>query len=242
MRIIDFKYNPSKKIYEHKISAGFVNKAFTLMFINLVIALSIVALSAIIKPFGAMLSNLNVAIASIVVYSGIMFFLSFVSLSSTAMTTLFFTSSFLLGFVLSPLFAISFNLSFIALAIATLIFGSSALIGYLTKSDLSNMGIFILTFSINLSFLIMLNLFFIRSSFLDLFLIVLGTLVSMVRISYIVNILKQLDQSLVENYGEERAERYAVMGAIILFNDFVSLTIRVLRVLIFLSEGRKRRS
>lgn len=150
----------------------------------------------------------------------------FRKLPPVAVGILYFVYSMVNGITLSVIFAV-YELSSIVyiFVISALIFAILSFIGYRTNKDLSNWRTYITVFLIAGIILSFINLFFIKSSTLDLlldwFILALFFGVTI----YDINKIKQL-QSL-EDINQEKIHIYCAMQ---LYLDFVNIFLRIISI------------
>lgn len=148
--------------------------------------------------------------------------------------------SLLMGLTLAPIHLI-FTESSIALTFACTagMFGSMAVFGAVTKTDLSKMGNIMLMALLGMIIASLANIYF-QSSALQYGLSILGVIVFTALTAYDVQKIKQLIR-MVEYQGDhseyrETVSKVALLGALTLYLDFVNLFLHLLQLL-----GNKRR-
>ena len=107
--------------------------------------------------------------------------------------------------------------------ITAIIFGILAFYGYITKRDLTKLGIILLVSLLVMIVVIIINALFLRSSSLNIGLTILGVIIFTLYVAYDVNKVKYLMNSI----GEEKA---AVYGAFQLYLDFINIFVRLLEL------------
>lgn len=150
-------------------------------------------------------------------------------LSLTTATLMFVLYSIINGALLSFIF-----LAYTQSSIATVFFitagtfAAMAFVGYTTKTDLSSLGKYLLMALIGIIIATLVNVFFVKSSILDLGISYLGVLIFVGLTAYdtqkIKNMLLQAPDS------GEQAQKYALLGALSLYLDFINLFIYLLRI------------
>lgn len=155
----------------------------------------------------------------------LLFSFLFKKLSPTLVAILYFIYSMLNGVSLSTIF-IAFELcSIIQLFIVSaLLFGGFALIGFITKKDLSSWRTLLFGILIAGIILSLINLF-LGNSMLDLILDWIILFVFFGVTAYDVNIIKQLKQDSSLNQ-----EKLYIYGAMQLYLDFINIFLRVLSI------------
>lgn len=168
--------------------------------------------------YGLLLANL-----------GIVFVLSrsIQSLSSTAASFLFFVYASLNGLTLASIFLL-YTYSSIAnvFFITAGTFGAMSVYGYLTKADLSRWGSILFMSVIGLVIATLVNVF-LQSSTLMWLLTYAGVLIFVALTAYDTQRLKEMAYSLDD---EEMVGKFAVLGALTLYLDFINLFLYLLRI------------
>lgn len=168
--------------------------------------------------YGLLLANL-----------GIVFVLSrsIQSLSATAASFLFFVYASLNGLTLASIFLL-YTYSSIAnvFFITAGTFGSMSAYGYLTKADLSKWGSILFMSVIGLVIATLVNVF-LQSSTLMWLLTYAGVLIFVALTAYDTQRLKEMAYSLDD---EEMVGKFAVLGALTLYLDFINLFLYLLRI------------
>ena len=138
----------------------------------------------------------------------------------------------MLGFSLSSIFLL-YSLPSIAqtfLTTATL-FGVMSVYGYTTNSDLTNMGSFLIMGLFGLIIATVINMFM-RSSGIDLALAFIGSFIFIGLTAYDMQKIKWIYSSADD---QEVTSKKSIIGALVLYLDFVNLFLLLLRVM-----GRER--
>lgn len=112
-------------------------------------------------------------------------------------------------------------------AIAALLFGVMALLGYTTKTDLTKMGSLLGMALIGLVIAMLVN-FFMQSAMMDYIISIIGVLLFTGLTAYDVQKLKGIGGSVVA--GTQGASKAAIMGALALYLDFLNLFLFLLRL------------
>lgn len=160
---------------------------------------------------------------------GIVFFLSrsIQSLSATAASSLFFLYSAINGLTLAPIFLLYTQGSIATVFFITAgTFGTMAVYGYVTKSDLSKWGNILGMALIGIIIASLANIF-LQSSSLMWVLTYAGVLIFVGLTAYDSQQLKTMARSL---YDEESVGKFAVLGALTLYLDFINLFLYFLRI------------
>lgn len=160
---------------------------------------------------------------------GIVFVLSrsIQSLSATAASFLFFVYASLNGLTLASIFLL-YTYSSIAnvFFITAGTFGAMSAYGYLTKADLSRWGSILFMSVIGLVIATLVNVF-LQSSTLMWLLTYAGVLIFVALTAYDTQRLKEMAYSLDD---EEMVGKFAVLGALTLYLDFINLFLYLLRI------------
>lgn len=168
--------------------------------------------------YGLLLANL-----------GIVFVLSrsIQSLSATAASFLFFIYASLNGLTLASIFLLYTHSSIATVFFITAgTFGAMSAYGYLTKADLSKWGSILFMSVIGLVIASLVNMF-LQSSALMWLLTYAGVLIFVGLTAYDTQRLKEMAYSLND---EETVGKFAVLGALTLYLDFINLFLYLLRI------------
>lgn len=133
----------------------------------------------------------------------------------------------LMGLSLSSIFAV-FTMASIAQVffISATTFGTTALWGYTTKRDLSNMGTFLMMGLIGLIIAGLVNMF-LQSSALQMACSAIGVLIF---VGFTAYDMQQIKDGYYTAHGEE-LEKTGVMGALNLYLDFVNIFVNLLQLM-----------
>lgn len=149
-------------------------------------------------------------------------------LSVTSATLLFFIYAALNGITFSLLFALYTSSSIVLTFLITAgMFGTLAVYGYVTKRDLSRMGSILFMALIGLILATLVN-FFLHSSTLYWITTYVGVIVFSGLTAYDIQRIKEANIIGNEGTGEETKE--AIIGALILYLDFINLFLYLLRI------------
>jgi len=154
-------------------------------------------------------------------------------LSLTKATLMFIVYSVLNGATLATIFfAYSPEIITKTFFVTAGTFGSMALYGYFTKSDLSSWGKLLIMAVIGLIIAGVVNIF-LRSSLMDLVVSVIGVLIFVGLTAYDSQKIKRM--LMMQADMGETAQKVALMGALSLYLDFINLFLYLLRLF-----GRER--
>lgn len=153
-------------------------------------------------------------------------------MSSLSATLMFLLYSVLNGLTFACVFIMYELASVLSIfVISAVMFGVMALIGSLTKKDLTSVGN-ILTMALLGLVLVMVVNIFVRSSVLEIVLSAVGVLIFVGLIAYDAQKLKEAFSGMEDN---DHTAKYAVLGALTLYLDFINLFLFLLRLF-----GRRR--
>ncbi|MDH3347013.1 MAG: Bax inhibitor-1/YccA family protein [Desulfobulbaceae bacterium] len=164
---------------------------------------------------------------------GLVFYLSarVEKMTASTATTLFLLYSLLNGLTLSALFLRYTPASIGSTFLVTAgMFGAMAAYGMVTKKDLSGMGSFLFMGLIGIIIASIVNIF-LQSSALYWVVSGIGVLVFVGLTAYDVQKIKEIGEQGIMSQGEGAIQRYAIMGALALYLDFINLFIFLLRFL-----------
>ena len=151
-------------------------------------------------------------------------------MASTA-TTLFLLYSLLNGLTLSAIFLRYTTSSIGSTFLVTAgMFGAMAAYGMVTKKDLSGVGSFMFMGLIGIIIASIVNIF-LQSSALYWVISGIGVLVFVGLTAYDVQKIKEIGENGLMSQGEGAIQRYAIMGALALYLDFINLFLFLLRFL-----------
>ncbi|MEG8098799.1 Bax inhibitor-1/YccA family protein [Candidatus Liberibacter brunswickensis] len=148
------------------------------------------------------------------------------SLSTSKARMLFFLYSVLIGLSLSAIFLVYTNKSILqTFFITAASFGSLSLYGYTTNRDLNPIGSFFLMGLAGIILVSLVNIF-VRSSAVELALSTMGILIFAGLTAYDTQKIKE---SYSGNYGSSYMDRQSIMGALMLYMDFINIFMYLLR-------------
>jgi FtsH-binding integral membrane protein len=149
-------------------------------------------------------------------------------LSVTTATLLFFIYAALNGITFSLLFAVYTSSSIVLTFLVTAgMFGALSIYGYVTKRDLSRMGSILFMALIGLLLATLVN-FFLQSSSLYWITTYVGVIIFSGLTAYDIQKIKEANTLGSEDTEEETKE--AIIGALILYLDFINLFLYLLRI------------
>lgn len=142
--------------------------------------------------------------------------------------TCFISYALLTGLTLSVIFMVYTQQSiFITFIVAAGMFGTMALYGYFTKADLSAVGSYatMALFGIIIGFVVN---FFLKSGTFDYILSLIGIVVFVLLTAYDMQKIKNMISTM--NYKNDIKNKIALVGALMLYLDFINLFLMLLRV------------
>jgi FtsH-binding integral membrane protein len=140
---------------------------------------------------------------------------------------LFFLYAFMMGLSMASIFIMYTGESIAQVFLSTsAMFGATSLYGYATKRDLTGMGSFMMMGLFGLLIAMVINLF-LKSSGLEMALSFVGVIIFTALTAYDVQRLKNVYYQTVD---QEMLGKVAIMGAFILYLDFINLFIMLLHL------------
>ena len=214
-----------------RVQQRFIQRVFNWMFVGLLMTGAIAFI----------LENNNRAIAYFSEHTGVVFGLLIAELalvfflvarinkmSATTATLLFFLYAALNGVTLSLVLSVYTTASVVlTFAITAGMFGIMAVLGYVTKKDLSKLGSIFLMLLIGLILATLVNLF-LQSSGLTMILSYLGVVIFCGLTAYDMQKIKQMGQS--NSYSGDMVTNATIIGALALYLDFINLFLYLLRI------------
>ena len=156
-------------------------------------------------------------------------------MSPAVSNVMFFIYAILTGITLSVIFiAYELGTIFQAFAISALMFGAMAIYGTITRRDLTRIGTFLRMALIGLILASIVNLFFLNDT---MFMIInyVGVLIFVGLTAYDTQRIKNMLAEAYAANAEEAIKKISVMGALILYLDFINIFLKVLAIM-----GRRR--
>ncbi len=157
--------------------------------------------------------GLSAAIRKISLSAATLMFVAYAALNGVTFSSLFYV--YTMGSLASTFF------------ITAGTFGAMSLVGFFTKADLSSMGKILLMALIGLIIASVVNIF-VASSGLEVLMTYLGVLIFVGLTAYDTQKIKQM--FLMAPDASEATQKYAVLGALTLYLDFINLFLYLLRV------------
>jgi len=156
-------------------------------------------------------------------------------MSPVVSNVMFFIYAALMGVTLSIVF-IAYDLGtiFQAFAISALMFGAMAIYGTITRRDLTRIGTFLRMALVGLIIASIVNLFFLNDT---MFMIInyAGVLIFVGLTAYDTQRIKNMLAEANEANAEEAIKKISVIGALILYLDFINIFLKILAII-----GRRR--
>lgn len=116
---------------------------------------------------------------------------------------------------------------------AAVMFGVMAIAGYTTHTDLTKFGSLLIMLLIGIIVATLVNMFLLHSAGMDMIISYLGVAVFVGLTAYDVQKLKRIGAGI--EYGDATSKKYALMGGLTLYLDFVNLFLFLIRIF-----GRRR--
>ncbi len=150
-------------------------------------------------------------------------------ISAGVATALFMLYSALNGLTLSVIFLVYTNASLVTtFAVTAGTFGAMSVYGFVTKRDLTKLGSLLFMALIGLILATIVNMFW-ANSILYWIITYAGVLIFTALTAYDTQMLKQIAMETADN--PSMAARYAIVGALRLYLDFINLFLFMLRIL-----------
>jgi len=179
-------------------------------------------------------NNFPIFIGIIVVQFVIVLTLSFgvMKMSPVVSNIMFFIYAASMGATLSIVFiAYELGTIFQAFAISALMFGAMAIYGTITRRDLTRIGSLCFMGLIGIILASILNMLFFRSDMMAIIVNYIGVLVFVGLTAYDTQRIKRMLAEANEANQEEAIKKISVMGALILYLDFINLFLKILAIL-----------
>ena len=153
---------------------------------------------------------------------------AFNRLSYTTLIILFITYATLVGISMSfILLAYTLSSVFLTFAITAGMFGTMAVVGYTTKTDLTSFGKIMMMGLVGIIIATIVNMFM-QSSMLNYIISYVGVAVFTGLTAYDVQKLKMIGEGTT--YGDENTKKLSILGALTLYLDFIYLFLMLLRL------------
>lgn len=215
-----------------KSESGFINRTFIYMAIGLIITFVIGFLVSQSEELAAIvLAKPTVAIGLAVVELALVFILSrrINKMSASSALMMFFLYSILNGLTFSAIFIV-YDLTSVmqVFVLAAIMFFCCAMAGKLTNKDLSSIGRIGIMAVVGIIIATVLN-FFLNSDSLSMMISYVGVAVFCGLTAYDMQTLKKIHNEIYYT-DQESADKYAVIGALNLYLDFINLFLYLLRL------------
>lgn len=230
-------FNSGAATMDADVARTFMTKVFSWMFIGLAIT-AFVAWAFASSP--QLLSLLYSETGGLNLMGYVVMFAPFVmvllmsfrfqKMSSGTLTLMFGGYSILMGMSLSfILLAFTSSSVFQTFAVTAGMFGTMAIVGYTTKTDLTKLGSYLFMALIGLILASIVN-WILRSEMLEYIISFVGVLIFTGLTAYDTQKLKRIGGGS-ESYGTENTNKLVIMGALTLYLDFINLFLFLLRFL-----------
>jgi uncharacterized protein len=231
------QYNtlPDVSIRNESIARTFMSTVFGWMFIALALTSATAYLvSQTPSMLGLLVTETGLSIFGWVVMLAPLGFVMLMSfrfqkLSALALSLLFVIYAVLVGLSLSFIFLVySMGSIAITFGVTSLTFGVMAIAGYTTKTDLTKFGSILMMALVGIIIASVIN-FFLKSDSMQYIISFIGVLIFTGLTAYDVQKLKNISGEMIA--GQESTRKYAIMGALTLYLDFINLFLFLLRFL-----------
>ncbi len=154
--------------------------------------------------------------------------------------TLFMFYSILTGLSISSIFLIYTYISITTTFLTTsIMFGIMSIWGYSTKQDLTKIGNIALMSLIGIIISTILNLF-LQNTYLELIISYVGILSFSILIAWDTQKLKEIGHYITNEY-DEQFRKYSILGALILYLDFINLYLLILKLVGIKTENEEKK-
>lgn len=229
-------YNPAAAAEVAAIEGGlarYMNKVFTKMSLGLLVTFvtSMLILGSVSLLYTVAASYQLILIIQLALVIVMSFMVN--KLSTAALNVCFFVYSVVTGCTIA-IISIMFSMASVmsAFVATTAVFGGLAVVGYVTKKDLSRLGSILLAGLIAIILMSLVNIFILHSTGFDTAISVFAVLVFCGLTMYDVQKIKVMYLSAIGSgyTGDERAflSKLSIMGALTLYLDFINIFIRLL--------------
>jgi len=156
-------------------------------------------------------------------------------MSPVVSNILFFTYAILTGVTLSFIFiGYEIGIIFQAFAVSALMFAAMAIYGTITRRDLTGIGSLLFMGLIGIIIASVVNMFFWNDT-VSVIITYIGVFIFIGLTAYDTQRIKRMLTEANENSQEDAIAKISVIGALILYLDFINLFLRILSIL-----GRRR--
>jgi FtsH-binding integral membrane protein len=213
------------------LAQGFITKVYMWMAMGLLATAGVSYFTSMSPAALRMLFGNGVTfIVLAVVEIGIVMYLSarIASLSPSAANALFFVYSVLNGLTLAPIFLVYTNESISsAFFTAAAMFGAMSAYGTVTKRDLSGLGSFCMMGVIGLIVAMLINMF-VGNEKANIVISILGVIIFTGLTAFDTQKIRRLASEV--SGDDETAGKYAILGALTLYIDFINMFLFLLRL------------
>lgn len=229
------KKNVAERREAYPVTATFMSGVFMWMFLALAVSATTAWLFASSADLIGMLYNTETGGMSVMGWVvmlaplGLVIWMSagYQKMSASTMVLIFILFSVLLGASLSSIFILYTSASIAKTFLITAgMFGTMAVVGYTTKTDLTRFGSIMFMGLIGIIIASVVNMFM-HSSTMDYIISFIGVLVFTGLTAYDVQKLKRIGSQVEQ--GSEGARKITIMGALTLYLDFINLFLFLLR-------------
>ena len=232
----NFNYTQTQQAPEGTMAKAFMANVFSWMFLALTVSSVMAYLfshSSLINQLFDFEAHRMKPLAYIAIFSPFAFILimslGFNKLSYPVLAIIFMAYATMIGISLSTIFLrYDANVIYLTFAISAGLFGTMALLGYTTSTDLTKFGTLMMIGLFGIVIASIVN-WFMQSSGLYYLISIGGVVVFTGLTAFDVQKLKQLGSGVT--YGSATTAKLSIMGALTLYLDFINLFIFLLRIM-----------
>lgn len=224
----------NEKTHQHSMDMTFLRNIMVQVYIWMALGLLTTAGVAAATIESGLVNNITggIVLLAIIAELGLVIWLraSIFNMSPSRALAVYFAYAGLNGITFSLLLMAYTTGSIVTAFISTAaLFGALSIVGLTTKADLSSMGTYLFAGLIAL-FIAMIVNFFLASSTLDYLISVAGVLIFLGLTAYDTQKINAMAVAHNARAGEATATRISVIGALLLYLDFLNLFIFILRL------------
>ncbi|MBU1118812.1 Bax inhibitor-1/YccA family protein [Patescibacteria group bacterium] len=210
---------------------AFFQKVFGWMFLGLIISGAVAFATYTLPGFSSLiLGNPFILIVLVILQLGLVLLLTWLlrRISATTAVVLFLVYSFITGLTLSTVFIVYTLGSVVAVFfIAAAMFGVMALIGFVTRLDLSKLGVILFMGLVGIILALIVNIF-LRSQAFDFIISIIGVIIFTGLTAFDVQRIKKGSLKLSDDPKQQM--KASISGALSLYLDFINLFLQLLRL------------
>lgn len=217
--------------------ATVLRRVYGWMALGLLVTAGVAAAVSVSPLMGLLAANPALMWGMFLVEIGLVLGISFgiKRLSPQTAVSLFFLYAAVNGVTLAFMFAV-YTLGSVAVAFGStaVLFGTMSIIGYTTKVDLSRFGRFFLFALVGIVIASVINMFW-SNSVLSWIVTYVGMFIFLGLTVYHTQRIKRQVAAALAQHDELQLSRISILGALVLYLDFINLFLRLLRI-----TGRRR--